>query len=191
MLRGAIASKRASVWFAILCFRLCSCLCCIRVFFKRSKRHSSRLQRCDSNGSSSAASDPQDRGCARKLVPRRACLGTRYLVLLMAIVSAAAVLGLGTYALVELHSVLSQLGCATGQAAATIINGQTFTTPRDSSQLFREVTPFASPFHAPSPFSSDAALATAEGVRPMGHPPISDSTSAAGAALSFLGENGT
>ncbi|KAL8425379.1 hypothetical protein Efla_003607 [Eimeria flavescens] len=171
-----VAGVLLPLFFLLLCIRnrkcsrrLCSCWCCIRPFFKRSRRQTGPLHRWDSNESSSTASGSTDAGGSRKLVPRRSCLGLRYVALFAAIVVIGGALGLGTYALVELQALLSQLSCSTGQAASTIINGQTFATPPVSSRPPSASSSFTDPFAPRSPFlvqgPSDAAMANA---RPSG-----------------------
>ncbi|KAL8435957.1 hypothetical protein ACSSS7_002098 [Eimeria intestinalis] len=137
------------------CRRLCSCWCCLRAFFKPVKRRMGPFQRWDLIGSSSTASESSRGDKNRKLVPRRSCIGLRYVVLFVTIVAVAGALGLGIHALVELHAFLSQLSCSTGQAASTIINGQTFTTPPVSPGRHNAASSFTAPFSPRSPFSID------------------------------------
>lgn len=138
------------MWLSVS--RLFSFWCCLRIFFKSSRQQLGGAGRWESNGISSTTPESQRQGSVQKLVPRRACLGTRYILLLAMILISSAVLGLGIYALVELHSLLSQLGCATGQAASTIINGQTFNNPPGASRLPTTNSPSFTAFSAPSPF---------------------------------------
>ncbi|KAL8455240.1 hypothetical protein Emag_000943 [Eimeria magna] len=135
--------------------------CCLRAFFKPVKRRMGPLQRWDSIGSSSTASESSRGERNRKLVPRRSCVGLRYVVFFVAIVAVAGALGLGIYAMVELHAFLSQLSCSTGQAASTIINGQTFTTPPVSPRRHNAASSFTAPFSPRSPFGLDSPPTTA------------------------------
>ncbi|KAL8454805.1 hypothetical protein Emed_000056 [Eimeria media] len=153
------------IFLLLVCFRnrnCCrSCWCCLRAFFKPVKRRMGPLQRWDSLGSSSTASESSRGDRNRKLVPRRSCIGLRYVVLFVAIVAVAGALSLGIYALVELHGFLSQLSCSTGQAASTIINGQTFTTPPVSPRRHNTASSFTAPFSPRSPFDPESQPTTA------------------------------
>lgn len=134
--------------------RLCSCFCCLRIFFKSTKRCVAEVERWQSNGASTASSDTQYRGSVRKLVPRSSCLGVRYLVLTAAFCTVAAALSVGMYVVVSMGAQLSQLACSAGQAASTIINGQTFAHPSASSLPNVGILPIASPFASPTLFRS-------------------------------------
>ncbi|CDJ64828.1 hypothetical protein, conserved [Eimeria necatrix] len=168
---------------------LCSCFYCIRVFFKLTKRHRIDMERSNSSGNSTAASDSQYRGSVRKLVPRGACLGLRYLVLIAAILVVLVAMGIGIYVMVDLRAQVSQLSCSAAQAASTIINGQTFANPSAPSISPDRTTAFTSPFSAPSPFTSALLSTPAAAVSPsLLFPSAGQPNSAAPTAFRHLEE---
>ncbi|XP_026189647.1 uncharacterized protein LOC34621828 [Cyclospora cayetanensis] len=146
------------------CRKVCSCLCWIRPCFKLSKRHFNRLEHYDSSGSSTTASESQCRGGRRMLVPRRSCMGLRYLTLFLTTLIALACLGVGIYVIIDLHAQLSQLMCSTAQAASTIMNGQAFSSGVESSASESRRIPasYFSSFVASSPFLAAPSLAVAD-----------------------------
>ncbi|CDJ31863.1 uncharacterized protein EMH_0010480 [Eimeria mitis] len=152
--------------------RLCSCFCCLRIFFKSTKRYAVVAERWQSNGSSTAASDSHYRGSVRKLVPRSSCVGMRYLVLILAFCTVAAALAVGMYLVVDMRAQLSQLACSAGQAASTIINGQTFANPSASSPPDLGVLSSPSPFVSPTLFNSASPSAPAVANRPSPFSPL-------------------